>query len=276
MLFAITCPLVKYNIRCISRPPLGTVMQKEATEQMARIIWGYWGNCIKKDEKNEDTWRALRDRMKKLNLDEASIKEPTDVERTALLMELKEANNERPRDWTIAIYGKAEAKKQRARMIEHLRENEEVLELVKINAKKEVATYYGLDDPAMVGYTEDVYDPDWEEGKINQYKQKKKMDKTTLLLEGDNTVPNQQSLSHVHQIMEANKIDNNNIRKALEQRDAEHQAFMERRTREHEDLTQQLILQHQREIAKLVATTKKKKLTNQTNSAQAKMYQKTG
>ena len=75
----------------------------ELTEQMIRIIWGIWGDDIEKDKKNSKTWKALRNSMKTHNLVGPSIGKPTEKERTTLLEELTEANNEIPEEWPTSL-----------------------------------------------------------------------------------------------------------------------------------------------------------------------------
>ena len=70
----------------------------ELTEKMIRILWGSWGSETEREKKNNKTWKPLKNRMETLNLIGTSMGKPAETERTALLEELAEANNEKPEE----------------------------------------------------------------------------------------------------------------------------------------------------------------------------------
>ena len=55
----------------------------------------------------------------------------TDTERSALIEELAEANNEQPEGWPTSLCGKTPAKAQRSRITYHLETEKDVLNGVR-------------------------------------------------------------------------------------------------------------------------------------------------
>ena len=229
----------------------GAWKMDELSEQMIRILWGFWGPEIEKDKKNNKTWKQLKSQMDMLNMLGTSIGKPTETEKTALMEELTEANNEKPEIWTTALWGKAQAKVQATGIIDSLAKEKDIVLKLKKAMRSEYSQFYGIQEKQLKGLTEDMVN-------INQNPQDQRLineftievgeaDEKSLLLpeeektEHTTTVPNQNSLAHVHNITHAsNTITDEQLQKALRQKEQAHEEFIKRRRAEHEKETHEM------------------------------------